>query len=298
MIRSPGAWITHLAMVVALWLGSVSGVLAAAPDATPSETPASHSWSDRAELSAVATDGNAESRTIGFKNVFSRSWKASSIELTASGIRTSSTNIDRTAFGDPNSFTVVTSRTRDLTAENYVVKGRTDQEITERFFWYAGAGWDRNRFAGVENRYTAVGGVGNLWRDAPDFKFRTDYALSYTDQQDVVDRVGNDDTFVGVRFSWAYLDRLTSTAVYTNRLVVDENLEETRDLRADMTHSLSVTMSERLALKVSVQLLFDNEPSFEDVDLFDMAGGTRLSTVPVQLDELDTQLSVSLVVNF
>ena len=74
-------------------------------------------------------------------------------------------------------------------------------------------------------------------------------------------------------------------------LVVDENLNDTEDLRADWTNSLTVAMSERLALKTSLQVLFDNQPSLTAVPLGD-------SEVLTPLDKVDSIFTVALVVNF
>ena len=106
------------------------------------------------------------------------------------------------------------------------------------------------------------------------------------------------DTFVGFRFSWDYRAGLGTSTVYENKLILNENLDETDDLRIDFLNAVSVSMSSKLALKVSLRILFDNEPAFEEIDLFDMPGGTMTGTVPVQLDEVDTYLTVSLVVDF
>jgi hypothetical protein len=69
-----------------------------------------------------------------------------------------------------------------------------------------------------------------------------------------------------------------------------------------MVNSVAVTMSDRLALKISLQWLYDNEPSFEAVPLFDMdpsiPGAVLLGQVPRQLDNLDTIFTTSLVINF
>lgn len=282
----------HVGLLVA-----VTGLLTTVPvGAETAETK--KAWSDTAELSLVATDGNSESQTLGFKNIYKRSWDGSSIEITAAGIRSESTDVTRTAFGTPTAFVVNEASDTDTTAENYIVAGRFDRKITDRFFWYVGGGWERNRFSGVNNRYTAVGGLGNIWFEDEDLKFRTDYALTVTDQEDVIDNPEASDTFLGVRFSWDYLNRWSKTTVYENVFVIDGNLDETDDIRATMVHAVSVSMSNRLALKVSLKILFDNEPSFENVALFDVPGGASLGTVPVQLDEVDTQLAVSLVVNF
>ena len=141
-------------------LAGVTGLLTTASTGAQ-EVKTKKAWSDTAELSLVATDGNSESQTLGFKNVYKRVWERSSIEITASGIRSESTDVTRTAFGTPTVFVVNEMRDTDTTAENYVVSGRYDRKITDLVFWYTGGGWERNRFAGVANRYTAAGGVGN-----------------------------------------------------------------------------------------------------------------------------------------
>ena len=127
---------------------------------------------------------------------------------------------------------------------------------------------------------------------------RTDYAVTYTKQEDVVENPIKDETFGGLRLSSAYFHKFGESTTYTNDLVLDENLDETSDFRADMTNSVAVSMNARLALKVSFQYLYDNEPSFEEVDLFDSSGTDTGETVLTQLDEVDTIFTASLVVNF
>ena len=76
--------------------------------------------------------------------------------------------------------------------------------------------------------------------------------------------------------------------------ILDGNLDETDDYRADMVNALAVTMSQRLALKLSLQWLYDNEPSFDIIPFSDFGGVDQ----PFQLDELDQIFTASLVVNF
>jgi hypothetical protein len=73
--------------------------------------------------------------------------------------------------------------------------------------------------------------------------------------------------------------------------VVDQNLNRTEDLRADWTNSLAVAMSDRLALKTSLQVLFDNDPALTAVPLGD-------TEVFAPLGEVDTVFSVAIVANF
>ncbi|HEV8701683.1 MAG TPA: DUF481 domain-containing protein [Candidatus Polarisedimenticolia bacterium] len=252
-------------------------------------------WTDAAEFSFVATAGNSETSTLGFKNTLARAWEKSSFELKAGAVRGETTKTTRAVQLGP---VIEETSTTELTAENYFFNGRCDRKITERFFWYAGGGWERNRFAGVDNRYSGVGGVGNIWKDEDRVKFRTDYALSYTKQENTVDVAGADDSFLGARVSSKFLHKLGAVTTYGNDLVIDENLDETSDFRADMTNWVTVSMSTRLALKVSLQWLYDNEPSFGSVDdpldLLPPAG----TTAAVQLDDLDTVFTASLVANF
>ncbi len=65
-----------------------------------------------------------------------------------------------------------------------------------------------------------------------------------------------------------------------------------------MINSLAVSMSERLALKVSLQLLYDNLPSRRRVTLVGTDGTPTGGTVLVPLDELDTVFNVALVISF
>jgi putative salt-induced outer membrane protein YdiY len=253
-------------------------------------------WKDVAEFSFVATAGNSETSTLGFKNTLARAWEKSSFELKAGAVRGESTTKSRAV--DPINPVIVETSTTNLTAENYFLNGRYDHKITPKFFWYTGAGWDRNRFAGIDNRYTGVLGVGNVWLDEDRVKFRTDYALSYTRQENVVEVAGTDDSFLGARLTSKFLHKIGDVTTCGNDLVVDENLDETSDYRVDMTNWVTVSMSARLALKVSLQLLYDNEPSFESIadpgDLLPPVG----PTASAQLDDLDTIFTASLVANF
>lgn len=250
-------------------------------------------WSDTAEFSFVATDGNSESMSLGFKNTAIREWENASLTIGAGGIRVETTTFTRTAVNG----VVTEDKDSETTAEAYYFKGRYDRQIHDRLFWYTGAGWDRNEFAGIKNRYIVEGGVGNTWRDTEELKFKTSYGLTFTDQEDVVENPAVDETFIGARFSWDYMNQLGANTTFTNVLVLDENLDETSDWRADMLNGLAVAMNDHLALKVGLRLLYDNEPSLELVPNEDGAGAP-LAPVEYELDELDTILTISLVVDF
>lgn len=252
-------------------------------------------WEDVAEINYVVAAGNARAATLGFANGLTRRWAVTQFELKFSGVRASSSTITHrvTSAGPPP--VVVTDEVRALTAERYTVSSRVNRKLSEYFFWYAGADWRRNRFAGIRNRYTAAGGFGNTWVDQPGKRFRTEYAATFTRQEDLGDAPVR--SFGGARLSWKLERTLTNNTTFRNELEFNQNLKDFKDYLADMTNSLQVAMSEKLATKLSLQWVFDSQPATaaaSDPDGYLGPGEQAL----VELEKLDTVFTVSLVVNF
>jgi hypothetical protein len=53
---------------------------------------------------------------------------------------------------------------------------------------------------GVRSRNALGVGVGNVWFDSERARSATDYGVTSTDQQDVVELAGADTSFAGLRF--------------------------------------------------------------------------------------------------
>lgn len=277
-------------------------ILAGLAPASAQEDP-NMRWKDTAELGYVLTSGNSDTNTFAFKNKLWRAWGINALEFNMGGLRAKATTRRFAVADDPNNLTgsFESNEERDLVAEAYYLNGRYDRRLSERFFWYTGAGWDRNRFAGVQNRYIAAGGVGNLWFNSETLKWRTDYSATYTDQENVVDDPAFDGSFWGVRVTSSFMKKIGSTTTYTNDTILDENGEESKDFRGNMINGLSVQMTTHLALKVGLQWLYDNDPATRELDLYDRNpdnGGTNQGTVTEELDKLDSIFTTSLVINF
>jgi putative salt-induced outer membrane protein YdiY len=202
----------------------------------------------------------------------------------------------RTATGTPGAFTVTETTTSATTAESYFARGRYDRAFAGAFA-FGGAGWDRNTFAGVRNRFAFVAGVGRTWIEGETGRFKTDVGGTYTIQKDVAPAPGADEEFLGSRATVEAMRSLTETADFTSTLVADQNLEATEDLRVDWINSVAVTISEGLALKTSLQLLYDAQPANLPVPLFD-TGGTQTGTVSARGEEIDRVVTLTLVIRF
>jgi putative salt-induced outer membrane protein YdiY len=282
-------------IATAVLLLTVSAVFLPAARAEEEE-PGTTRWADDAELGLVVTQGNSESTSLSFNNRLWRKWERSGLEIKAGGLRVESEVGSRYAVEDAGGNIFVVDPDTEVTAENYYLNGRYRRDISDRFFWFTGLGWERNEFAGFDNRWVGEGGVGHVWYDREDLKFGTGYSVTVTKQDDLVDEPGVDDTFAGYRFSWVYENKFTDTTKFGSELKLDGNVDDSSRWRGDMYNSLTVSMSERLSLKTSVRLMYENEPSLEEVDLFDV-DGNLLGTTDVELDELDTVFTVSLVVH-
>ena len=253
-------------------------------------------WSNTAHFSLVATSGNSDAQTVGFQDKLTKVWERHELTIEANAVRSESVTGGRIAEGIPGNFIVV-EPPRETSAENYYLRGKLDGKLSGRSYWNSSVGWERNRFSGIENRYSFSGGLGTRWIDRDRLQFRTEYAATFTDQEDVVEAPGVDGTYAGFRLTSDFRIGIGEAMSYSNIVRLDGNLEETEDLRAEMTNSFSVQMTGKTALEVSLRVLFDNQPAFEKIPLLDVMGA-QIDTVFVQLDEVDTIFTTSLVVNF
>ena len=137
------------------------GTLSMPGHATAQDETGAYTWENSTELSFVSTGGNASSSTLGLKSTLTATGGRSTFKIEVGGIRGETTFRTRTATGSATNFTVDETTNSQLTAENYFVRGRYDRAFASAFA-FSGAGWDRNTFAGIQNRYSLVAGLGTL----------------------------------------------------------------------------------------------------------------------------------------
>jgi putative salt-induced outer membrane protein YdiY len=268
----------------------------ALPDhAAAQDETGAYTWENSTELSFVSTGGNASASTLGLKSALSATGGQNAFKIEVGGIRSETTFRILTATGTATDFTVNKTTNSQLTAENYFARGRYDRAFAS-VFAFTGAGWDRNTFAGIHNRYAFVAGLGKAWVDSETGRIKTDIGLTYTIQKDVDPAPGADEEFGGVRLGVDAMRRLSTSAEFSSTLIVDENVEVTDDLRADWINSLSVSLSERLSFKTSLQLLYDKQPSLLSVGLLDAGGVPTGTDVLTPSDKVDNILTLALVI--
>jgi len=272
-------------------------MIMAAPAAVhaQADAPSSFQWTNETELSFVSTSGNSSSNTFGLKGSLGGADDIHELSLEFGGVRASSERTTRRAIGTPSDFDIEETTSSETTAESYFARTRYDRSF-DRSFVFGGIGWDRNTFAGIENRLQLQAGFGRTFVRSDEARLRADLGGTYTFQEDVDSDNGATDGFGGWRVSVDAMRSVSGTAQVNSELVVDNNLEESEDLRVDWLNSLSVSINSALALKTSVQLLWDNQPALVRVPLEEPDGTPVGVDVFTPSDELDTVVTVTLVV--
>jgi len=248
-------------------------------------------WNNETDFSAVLTRGNSESTTIGFKNQYAYHWDDANFVFKAGGIRAESARFSRMAVGSPDDFQVIEDKTVELTDEKYNLSLKYDRKIRSNYFWFARLEWDRNEFAGIQNRYSASLGIGHQWRDDEKLSFKTDYGAQYTQENLTSDPPGFDESYMSLRASSELKVKIGETSHFKQVLDLTANAEETEDFRFELDNAVTAKINTRLALKAALLLVYDNQPSLEAIPLGE-------DKVFVEVDDLDAILTASLVITF
>ncbi|MBI2363364.1 MAG: DUF481 domain-containing protein, partial [Elusimicrobia bacterium] len=93
-----------------------------------------------AEVSLVSTNGNSRTTTSAAKNTFLYEWASTALELVGGALGAKSKGV--------------------VTDERYNASEKVSRKISEFNYAFERFGWDKNRFAGVANRYDSALGFG------------------------------------------------------------------------------------------------------------------------------------------
>jgi putative salt-induced outer membrane protein YdiY len=282
-----------VAMITSL---SLSGSPAGAEDPVEKKI----GWFDTAELGFVATSGNSNSTTLGFKNETKRLWDGAEFSFEVGSVYSRSRPSERFGVGAPGegNFSVEDAPEETNTNRLYA-KAAYGRELSPFLYWNVAGDSERNEPAGIDYRYTAGAGLGNNWVRNDRVMFRTTYNVTYTNENFTN---GDSQDFPGFRLGYNYENKLTSTTQFQSDLVFDDSFDDLEDHRTNWYNAVSVSMTQQIALKAGYRVLYRNIPPLEDIKIYDanpVAGpANEVGTESVSKDELDTDFTTSLVINF
>jgi putative salt-induced outer membrane protein len=240
--------------MLALWLVAAMTAGAAAAD----EKKPVAVWSDQAELSFVNTTGNTRATTLAGKNVLSHvfspklkgSWKLGAL------------------YGEEDG---------RKAAERYETELRADHLLTERNYAYALAGWNRDRFAGIDQRYYGGAGLGRNVLVGPKHFLSAEAGLNGT-REEYID--GSSSDFLTGRAFAKYEYAFTAKSRFTQSLEFLYDFSDASHYKGNSETAVVASLADIFSVKAAYTVRYDHKP------------------VPADLKRTDTLMSVALVANF
>lgn len=254
-----------------------------------------HPWAATAEVSYVVTGGNTSTSALSLGTTFSRKWARDTLLFRSYILTSNSTTTTRTAQGTEDDYTIIESKVTRQVAANYLLAGQYDRHISKNLAGQAGLSWDRNRFAGVDDRVIVTTGFGYGWVRSPRTQVKTSAGLTYTMRQYVGQSA---ESFAGFRLTVSGDQKILDSSSVSTQFLFDDNLSRSSDWRFDWANSVTASISKSLALKVILRTLYANVPALQSLSLIDPLGDPTGLFVSVPLKKLDTFLTTSLVINF
>lgn len=243
--------------------------------------------SNLTEFALVETTGNSETFTFSFKNKFIRRWERSSITIDALALRTQTT--DRVLTNVDGE--VVETSEEEVTGDQYGLAFTYDRKISERTGWFTIGAWQRNRPAGINTRSSLDGGLSYIFFDNDTHTLIGQGGFGYTNEEPVG---GDRENFPTARAFASYDRNLSRSSSFDTRLELIENLDNTDDLRVNFLVGVTAKVVEKLALRVSYTVNFDNDPVMQLVPGDDPGEPDRIFV----FDKTDTILAASLVIDW
>ncbi len=211
-------------------------LLVAAGAAYAQETP--KNWKDAAELSYVQTSGNSKTSTIAAKNLFNYDWTKAALELGAGGLGTESRDT--------------------VTAEQYNAYEKVSLKLAGKNYAFERIGWDKNRFAGIQDRWDLGLGFGRNFLDTASDKLFAEAGGGYIWE----DRLpGTENQSFGTYRAYAkYIRTLSPTATASQDFEYLGNLKESDGYRMNAETALVASISSHFSLKASHTWKYVNAP--------------------------------------
>ena len=234
-------------VVVALALASLVAAVARAED-KPNKLSLG--------LSYLAVTGNSSSQTGGLDLLFKHSFDPWGIEAAANYLRAEQNGVE--------------------TAKKLFLGLRGKRTLSDEFDLFLGASYLQDRFAGLDPRLLAEGGLTYKLLKGPEHELAFDVGLTWT-KDDLVG--GSSKSYVGAVAAARYAWNITKTAKLTENLSFFPSFKDTSDWRIESTTGLQASITEATALKVTYGYRYANQP---------VAG----------FGKTDTQTAVSVVINF
>lgn len=188
-------------------------------------------WKNTTEASLVTTNGNSKTNTTSLKNTFGYAWsKETTLELLGQGLGSSSRGT--------------------VTAENYLASEKVTVKVFDKTYVYEKFAWDKDRFAGIQNRYDASAGFGRLLLDLPKDKLNAELGGGYVNEERTA-APRND--FASGRAYSKYEHLFSETAKFTQDGEYLHNFKDSKAYRLKTETALIASITTHVSLKTAFE---------------------------------------------
>lgn len=220
------------------------------------EAAAPKKWKNSAELSYVQTTGNSKTSTVSGKNLLNYDFKKTAVEIVAGGLGAKNRGIE--------------------TAEQYNASEKLSLKLVGKNYAFQKTAWDKNRFAGIHNRFDMGLGLGRHFLDAPDDQLFAEAGGGYIFE----DRIHtNNQTFGSYRAYAKYIRTLSATANASQDAEYLGNFHDPNGYRINAETAIVTSISTHFSLKASYLWKYVNRPGLD-------------------FHKTDTMTGVALIVNY
>jgi putative salt-induced outer membrane protein len=185
-------------------------------------------WKNVTEASLVSTNGNTKTSTTSGKNTFNYNWSKSGLELIGGGLGSKSRGVN--------------------TAEKYFASEKVSYKLSDRNYSFEKFGWEKDRFAGIKNRYDSGLGLGR--------------ELIKTEINNLIFEIGGGfiseerfnqkkNAFASGRAYSKFIHKISETANFSQDAEYLSNFEDPDDFRVNTESAITAALSVHFSLKVS-----------------------------------------------
>jgi len=155
------------------------------------------------------------------------------------------------------------------TAEATRLSLRASRDLTDRIDVFAGAGYFRNRFSGIDNMYNFDAGAGYKLFDGPAHFLRAEAGVGYTIEEDIILGIlvpsrNYANAWAALNYKWQF----SKTAAFTNDFTFLVDLDQTSNWFITEKAAITASLTSVFALQASWTLFFRNQPvpGFDNTD--------------------------------
>jgi putative salt-induced outer membrane protein len=192
------------------------------------EEAAQKPWKNEAELSVVSSNGNTRSDSSSGKDTFVYKWTKTTMELIAGGMGAKSSG--------------------QTIAERYFASEKLSYALSDRNYTYEKVAWDKDRFAGIKNRYDGTVGFGREVMKRTNDLMIAELGTGFTSEERYNQ---NSNDFQSGRAYVKYTRTLSPTANFSQDADYLQNFENPDDFRAKTETALTAALSSHFSLKLA-----------------------------------------------